>query len=428
MKNRKKWIWIPVGLVGVLVLLGTVLNGKASDTTFRAVTVERGTVEEVVSSSGTLQATETVEVGTQVSGQVAEILVDFNDRVTHGQLLARIDPTLLLSEVRAAEASLARNQAELAQAERTLARTRQLHSEQVVTDSEIEQAQYARDVAAAARSAAAVSLERAQRNLGYSEIRAPIDGIVVERSVDVGQTVAAAMTAPKLFVIARDLSEMEILASVDESDIGRIRVGQAVRFTVQAHGDRAYTGEVRQVRLQATNRDNVVSYGVVVGVENPDGTLIPGMTATVDFQVARAENVLRVANTALRFQPPAELRAQPSPGAVVPAAGAPAAAAAGNRAAGAAAPAAGQRRPAAGGGAVAAGRGMLWRADAGGKLVGVPVEIGLTDGQFTEVRGESLEEGAQVVAGVTGSGQASTSNPFQMQAQQGGPPGPPRGF
>jgi HlyD family secretion protein len=407
MRIEKKWIWITVGVLAVPALLGTVLNGRASETSFRQVAIERGAVEEVVSSTGTLQATETVEVGTQVSGQIAELLVDFNDRVTRGQLLARIDPALLLSEVRAAEATLARNQAELAQAERTLARTRQLHTEQVVTDSEIEQAQYARDVAAAARSAAAVSLERAHRNLGYSEIRSPIDGIVVERSVEVGQTVAAAMTAPTLFVIAQDLSQMEILASVDESDIGRIRVGQPARFTVQAYGERAYAGEVRQVRLQATTQDNVVSYGVVVGVGNPDGTLIPGMTATVEFQVARAENVLKVANAALRFQPPAELRAQP------PADGQPPAAATGERRSG----------PAGNG----AGGGLLWRADTSGKLVPVPIETGITDGQFTEVRGANLEAGAQVVAGVTGSAQAASSNPFQMQPQ-GGPPGPPRGF
>lgn len=408
MKNKKIWVSAALGIILVLVIAA--FRNKENTPSYRTVAIERGTIEEVVSATGTLQATEMVEVGTQVSGQIAELRADFNDRVSKGQLLARIDPTILANEVRAAEATVARNKAELDQAKRTLERNRQLHQQQVITDSELEQAQYGYSVASANYISANASLERARRNLNYTEIRAPIDGIVVERSVDVGQTVAASTSAPKLFVIAQDLSQMEILASVDESDIGKIRNGQEVRFTVQAFGDREFKGAVQQVRLQSTATENVVSYGVVIEVDNPDGVLLPGMTATVEFLVSSAQNVLKVANAALRYQPPAEARAetaatQPSAQRAVRTSNA--------------------QRPRS-----TAGRprmGVLWRSGANGKLEPVRVRIGLTDGQYTEISGEGVTGDMQVIAGETsGSAQSSAANPFQNQ-QQGGRGGP-RGF
>lgn len=401
--KKNKW-WIAGALLALVAVLVFALRGGAKEVAFREVAIERGAIEEVVSSTGALQATETVEVGTQVSGQIADIYVDFNDRVTEGQLLARIDPTLLNNEVRLAEANLARSRAELDQAERTLERTRALHADQVVTDSELEQAEYSRSIAASSYAAAAASVERARRNLEYTEIRSPNDGVVVERSVDVGQTVAASMSAPTLFVIAQDLSEMEILASVSESDIARIHDGQDVRFTVQAYGDRTFTGTVRQVRLQSTMQDNVVNYSVVVGVENPDGALLPGMTATVEFLIAQAEDVLRVPNAALRFQPTAEM---------------PVTGRDGSRAA------PGQARSAQGDGASG---GVLWQVDESGALTRLSVETGLTDGQYTEVNGPGLSEGMRVVAGVASSAaEAGGTNPFQGQQSQGSG-GPSRGF
>ena len=233
----KKKLWIPgIMTAAALVLWAFVRGGGETAGAYRFVSVERGTVESLVTSTGTLQATEMVEVGTQVSGQVSGIFADFNDRVEKGQLLARIDPMILQQEVRAAEANVLRNRAEVEQATRGLERNRELHGQKVLTDAELEQSEYQATVAQAALSSAEVSLERAKRNLAYTEIRAPIDGVVVERSVDVGQTVAASMSAPVLFLIAQDLAEMEILASVDESDIGRIEQGQETRFTVQAYG------------------------------------------------------------------------------------------------------------------------------------------------------------------------------------------------
>lgn len=433
--RSKKGILILAGLVVLVLVVAGALRGREAEASYRTVQVTRGSVEEAVSSTGTLQATETVEVGTQVSGLIAEILVDFNDRVTTGQLMARIDPTLLRNEVRSAEASVARASAELEQAERDLARNEALHEQQVITDSELDAARYQKAVASASFASASVNLERARRNLEYTEIRAPIDGLVVERSVDVGQTVAASMSAPTLFVLARDLSEMEILAYVDESDIGRIQNGQEVRFTVQAYGDREFLGQVRQVRLQSTNTENVVSYAVVINVPNTGGVLLPGMTATVNFLVDSATDVLRVPNTALRFQPPADvleaLRAErQQQGGAAPLGGTgdgPSTAVAGQRAPGGFGGFSGQRRPA-GGGGIPSNRGVLWTLAADGTLRPVRVTTGLTDGQYTVVEGEGLEEGMEVVAGVTSSASgAASNNPFQQpQGGFGGPGGGPR--
>jgi HlyD family secretion protein len=292
------------------LLYGLLGQRSGSGLSYRLAEVERGMVEQVVASTGTLQATQTVEVGTQVSGQLSEIYVDFNDMVEKGDLLARIDPSLLQQAVRSAEASLARSTAEVEHARRNLARAMELLETNVVAVTEVETAQYQAAVAEASFRQAQVSLEQARRNLEYTRILAPVDGVVIQRAVDVGQTVAASMSAPVLFLIAQDLSEMEILASVDESDIGLIHPGQEVRFTVQAYPQERFTGEVRQVRLQSKVVENVVTYSVVIGVDNPTGRLLPGMTATVDFIVAREEDVLKVSNAALRFQPTEAMRAE----------------------------------------------------------------------------------------------------------------------
>lgn len=439
---KKKILWGSAGAVAVLLLARVVFGtGREAAAGYRFVEITRGDIESVVSSTGTLQATETVEVGTQVSGQIAEIHVDFNDRVEKGQLIARIDPTLLRQEVRAAEVSVERSRAELEQAKRQYERIAKLYEQKVVTDSEHDAARYSYDVARAAYASAQLNLERARQNLGYTEIRAPISGVVVERSVDVGQTVAASMSAPKLFVIAKDFSEMEILATVDESDIGLIRQGQPVRFTVQAYPDAEFTGTVRQVRLQSAVQENVVSYSVVVAVENPDGRLLPGMTATVEFIVERAEDVLLVPNSALRFRPTEEMRqalaARRAQDGTAAARTRPAEAAARGAAGVAARPAVGREggipngpgaAPQAGGTRGAAPT-LLWYVDADGKVNAVPVRTGITDGQRTAITGPPiLREGMQVIAAVTtGGAPAAAANPFQAQ-QRSGPPRPPGMF
>ena len=430
---KRKTIWISAGLL-VAAGLGWVVTNRpeAATAEYRFVEVTRGDLESTVTATGALQATETVEVGTQVSGQLAEIYVDFNDAVDRGQLLARIDPTILEQEVRSAEVNLARNQAEVDQTRRELDRTRELHTTQVVTDGELDLAEYQFSLADAAYRTAEINLERAQRNLQYTEIRAPIDGVVVSRNVEVGQTVAASLSAPVLFVLAQDLAEMEILASIDESDIGQIAEGQPVHFTVQAYPDREFDGLVEQVRLQSTMQENVVTYSVVVNVENRNGDLLPGMTATIDVVLEREEDVLIVPNTALRFRPSEEMteaitnrldeaaadRDEEDPGAVS-LTGPPRGGPRGGQSGGAFPE---SRRPGQGPGAGQRGGGVgtLWYVTEDGELRVLRVRAGLTDGLQTVVvnpRGE-LEEGLQVVAAVTGGTPSRvTENPFQPQRQ-----------
>ncbi|HSJ31232.1 MAG TPA: efflux RND transporter periplasmic adaptor subunit [Longimicrobiales bacterium] len=428
----KRKIWIPAAMVALALVVWAFVGRDAADAeSYRFVAVEQGTIETVVTSTGVLQPTETVEVGTQVSGQVAELFADFNDRVKKGQLLARIDPVILQQEVQSSQATVMRNQAEVDQAERALARSKDLFAEKVITETELEQAQYSFTVAKAAFTSAQVGLERARRNLAYTEIRAPIDGIIVERAADLGQTVSASTSAPTLFLLAQDLSQMEILASVDENDIGRISSGQAVRFTVQAYGDQEFTGVVKQVRLQSVKQDNVVSYSVVIGVANPDLRLLPAMTATVEFIVARADDVLKVPNAALRFQPTEEMRATAKASRQAANGSGDAAAPEGERSvrSGAARPTDGQAVTRGTGtaarGTGTAPRSVLWLIDDSGAPKMVPVQTGLTDGQSTEVRGPGVSEGMQVIAGTTGgTGTQAAPNPFQ--STQRAPAGPGR--
>lgn len=433
MKNKKLWAFLAAATT-VGVLYGTIGGGSADEVSYRFVEVERGTVETVVASTGNMQATETVEVGTQVSGLLSEIYVDFNDQVKKGELLARIDPTILQQEVRSAEASLARSRAELDQANRTLVRATELFDQGVATALDLETSQYQYDVAAASLEQSQVNLERAQRNLQYTEIRAPIDGVVIERAVELGQTVAASMSAPVLFLLAGDLGEMEILASVDESDIGLINRGQEVKFTVQAYSDESFSGEVSQVRLQSSMMENVVTYDVVIKVDNVDGRLLPGMTATAEFIVARAEDALKVSNSALRFSPTesmmaelAELRArndggqrpQPNPD---PGEGAEGEAGNGSGTEGGSA----RRQRSEQDGETPS---TLYYLDEDGNLAVALVKTGITDGQSTVIEGgPKVTAGMRVIAAVTSgsSASAAASNPFQSQNENrppgGGPP------
>ncbi len=385
-------------------------NGH-TELSYRFVTVEQGDLHSVVSSTGTLEAVTTVSVGTQVSGIIAEIFADFNDEVEEGEVIARLDTTLLETAVQEATAALARNRAELRQAERDYERIRSLFDDQIVAQSNLDQVEYALDVARANSESAAVGLAKAQQNLAYATISSPISGTVIERTVDVGQTVAASLAAPELFRIAADLSRLQILAAVDESDIGEVHAGQAVQFTVQAHPEETFTGTVRQVRLQSQTQENVVNYTVVIDVDNEERKLLPGMTATAEFLVASAEDVLKVSNAALRFRPTeamiAELRSRREqapdrpgrPGPPAPPDGAPA-------------------------GGQAADRTTLWYLDAGGQLAVMPVRTGISDGQMTAIEGPRAEAGIEVIVGVTQGSPKSTNNPFQLQAQE--PSGPPR--
>jgi len=412
---RKK-SFITIAVIALLALIGLLVRQVAfakETPAYRFATVSRGDMKATVSATGTLNAVTTVSVGTQVSGQVSELLVDYNDHVRKGELLARIDPTLALQAVTDAQANLEKSQAQALQASRDYSRNRELLDAGLVAKSAYEQTQSSAEVAQAGVKSARVALDRARQNLAYTSIYAPIDGVVVERNVQQGQTVAASLSAPQLFLIANDLSQMQILAQVGESDIAQIKEGQTADFTVAALANQTFHGTVKQVRLQSTTQDNVVNYTVVVAVENPKGRLLPGMTARVNFLTKSAENVLSVPNAALRFRP-ATAAVQPV------AAQAPSPAA--NRQAGA--PVASRERRTRGG--------TLYVLDAKSQPQAIRVQTGITDGTTTEVRGNEIKEGMKVIAGTVSSTQSAQgttgAQPFQSGQQQGGGRGARGGF
>jgi HlyD family secretion protein len=446
--SRRRLLIALVGVVAAALLGWWVLHrGATGATSYRLAAVERGNVQQTVSATGTLGAVKTVQVGTQVSGQVTAEFADFNDHVTKGQLLAQIDPTLAQQAVRDAQAQLDKAQAQLRQAQQEYNRNAPLARDNYISASEFSTVQVNLSVAQAGVKSAQVTLDRAKQNLSYTNIYAPINGVVVERNVDVGQTVASSLSAPQLYLIAQDLSQMQILAAVDESDIGSIKAGQGVQFTVQAYPGRNFVGAVDEVRLQSKLQDNVVSYTVVVKVDNADGKLLPGMTATVEFITGSANNVLTVPNGALRFKPSAEaLAAAGLPatagqdttrrsrtggaaggstgtagtGAGGGAGGARAGAAGGAGGAGGAAGAARTRRPGGPG-----GPGTIWTLNATTKLKPIRVRIGLSDGQRTQITSDSVTAGMQVIIGETAAGAATsapatTSNPLTPQRSGGG--------
>ena len=287
---------------------------------YRTAPVERGNIRVAISSTGTLSATSTVTVGSQISGQVTEVLVDFNDRVSKGQVLARIDPKTYEAQIEqgnaqiaAARASLQQARAALRNAELDWRRKAELGERKLVSQADVDLARAAYEQARAQVEATeaqirqqTASTQTTRVNLERTVIRSPVDGVVLTRSIEPGQTVAASLQAPELFTIAEDLSKMKIELAVDESDIGQVRVGQAVSFTADAFPDRQFKGRVEQVRLSATTTSNVVTYPVVVSVDNSDGTLLPGLTVNAEIEVSKRSGILKVANAALRYKPSEE--------------------------------------------------------------------------------------------------------------------------
>lgn len=322
---RKPTPWIRHGIAAAVVvalIAGGVYfykkrGGDAAEGAFRTVQVERGDIRVAISSTGTLSAISTVTVGSQVSGQVTDVLVDFNDPVTKGQVIARIDPKTYEAQIAQGNAQVASARASLSQAQATLLnaeldykRKADLGARQLVARSDVDLAKAALDQARAQVNAAqasirqqAASTQTTQVNLDRTVIRSPVDGVVLTRSIEPGQTVAASLQAPELFTIAEDLAKMKIELAVDEADIGQVRTGQNVSFTVDAFPDRQFRGTVEQVRLSATTTNNVVTYPVVVTVDNSDGTLLPGLTVNAEIEVSKREDVLKVSNAALRFKP-----------------------------------------------------------------------------------------------------------------------------
>lgn len=265
--------------------------------------VDRGEVVQTISANGTLSPVVLVNVGTQVSGTVKKLNADFNSRVNVGQILVELDPSLFEAQLKQDQANVANAEANLVLMRAKEQRARSLQQKGFISQDGVDLAKQQLDSAEAQLKLAQAQLQRSRTNLNYSIIRSPISGVVVARNIDVGQTVAASFQTPTLFQIAGDLQQMQIETSVAEADIGNLKTGLPVRFSVDAFGDRQFVGKVKQVRLNPTVQQNVVTYNVVVAVDNPDEVLLPGMTGHVQITVTRHENVLRVSNAALRFKP-----------------------------------------------------------------------------------------------------------------------------
>jgi HlyD family secretion protein len=324
----RRWPWLlAVLLLPVAAWWFFSHRGGAEAGSYRTEPVERGEIRTAISATGTLSATATVDVGTQVSGTLATVDVDFNDHVRAGQVIARLDPSTLQARLDQAAAALSSSQAGLGEAQATAKnaeadykRKAELAQKQLIARTDADAALAARDQARARIASAQAqvrqqqaSVNSARLDLEKSVIRSPVDGVVLERAVEPGQTVAASLQTPTLFKIAGDLSKMEIVLAIDEADIGQVKVGQQARFTVDAFPERNFRGRVTQLRLAATNTANVITYPVVVSVDNPDQLLLPGMTANAEIEISRKQDVLSVPNSALRFRPADEANAQNGP-------------------------------------------------------------------------------------------------------------------
>jgi HlyD family secretion protein len=388
-------------------------------TEYKTVEITRGSLQNVISSTGSLNPVSAVEVGTQVSGTIVKVNVDFNDIVTKGQIIAEIDKEPLSNKLNQVKASYMRSEALYKQAESTYKRNAPLHEKELISDDEFMTVETDYLSQKAALEGARADVETARNNLTYAIIRSPVNGTVISRSVEVGQTVAANFSAPVLFIIAEDLQKMQILADVDESDIGKIRMDQEVTFTVPAYPERKFSGSVSQIRLQPVTSQSVVTYTVVIKASNVDGVLLPGMTANVDFIAEKVDDVLTVSSAALRFKPSddqlaklQDLRQHQQ-----------------------------NEKRAMRGSDSDSGRSMkrirekniesrgdmsrvvLWILQENGELRPEFVKTGLTDGSSVEVHGRSIKEGMQVVTGIVdkkqGKKQASSRSLFAPPRMQG---------
>ena len=465
--TKRFWVGVTTLAIAVAVVGYYQFGDVAAEVpVLNSAAATRGVVVSTIEATGRLEAVTTVQVGSQVPGSIKTLYADFNSTVRQGQVIAELDPALFATQVEQAEATVARLEAEVersriqaANAQVKLRRTRELFEKQLVPENDLETAESDARMAGAGVTAAEAQVEQARAslnqarvNLSHTVISAPINGVVIARNVDIGQTVAASMSAPTLYVLARDLAQMRVNASIDESDIGEIQPGQPVRFRVDAYPEDVFTGMVSQVRLEPEIQQNVVSYVTIIDVPNPDFKLKPGMTAAVTVETARADDVVRVPNAALRFHPPDEMLAalgQPAagPGASSATDLQPAVARVGGRGAAGMAPeqlaarrerrqqmSPEEREQMRGGfGAEGRGRAPGNTADAGdravvwvfdqGLLRRVPVRTGISDGTQTAVLEGELAPGTRVVTGVlTGAAAvaAPTASPLLPFGQRGG--------
>lgn len=301
-------VWIAMILVVVIAVAAWLLSGgkKEEQINFKQEKVATHTLQNSITATGTIEAVTSVTVGTQVSGIVNKLYVDYNSVVKKGQLIAELDKTNLISELNTAKANLASTESNLSYQSANMKRYQTLYKKGLVSADEYENALLAYRQAKEQVASSRENVQRAQTNLGYATITSPIDGTVISKSVEEGQTVAASFNTPELFTIAKDLKNMQVIANVDEADIGGVAVGNRVNFTVDAYPDDTFEGVVKQVRLEATTTNNVVTYEVVISAPNADLKLKPGLTANVTIFTKEQANILSVANKALRFTPTKE--------------------------------------------------------------------------------------------------------------------------
>ncbi len=446
----KRKIIIPAAIL--LVVVGIVLgftvfkNGKNNKLKYRLEAIGRGDIEALVVSSGTLNPVTMVDVGSQISGKIAKINVDYNSPVKKGDVLAEIDTSILESQVQqsqanfnSAVAALERSKVTLDNLKKKYDRALNLFAKSLISfeDKEASEAAYLEAKTDVQSAQARVEqtkqlLESSRVNLGYAIIRSPVDGVIISRAVNVGQTVAASFTAPVLFQVANDLTKMRVECSVDEADIGQVKEGQQVRFTVQAYPNEVFHGAVTQVRYSPVTQQNVVTYTTVVGVDNPELKLRPGMTATASIVTGEAKNALRVPNSALRFTPdlpPEQIQemmktvqarfAGQRPGAAPQAVSGSADPPRGAQRAGTGGPDGTRFQAAQGGqgGPKLRQPSRVWVQDQFGKLSVIFIKPGVTDNNYTEIVKGDLKEGQMVITGVEGAAGANGAG-GQQQGQR----------
>ena len=428
--KKKTVVWLLVVAAagaGLFFLIGS--RGKP-EAKYRTAAIDKGDVTQTVTATGAVSAVITVKVGSQVSGIISKLYVDFNSQVKKGALLAELDPTPFQEKVNASEAALQKAQVDERNAAIALRRQTAMKAQGLTPEADFDSAQANYDSAKASVAQANAALKQTRTDLGYTKIVAPIDGVVVDRQYDVGQTVAASFQAPMLFQIAQDLTKMQVAADVSESDIGRVQMGEPVKFTVDAYPDRQFRGKVAQIRLIATVNQNVVTYPVIVEVSNPDLLLRPTMTANVTIDVATVRDTLRVPNAALRWKPegttvaaavsPEERAARTGQG------GAGQGGAGQSAGQGGTAGMARQGGGAGSGGAARPGGGRAARpttiyATQGPKGDPKPVEIrtGITDGRFTQIVSGEVKPGDTVIVGLA-TAKANTAGTAPPGAAPGG--------
>lgn len=383
--NRKTMVAIALGAAGLLAVSYLVFGNGRKEEHVRLETIQRGDVSLVITATGKINPVTRVQVGTQVTGTISKIHADFNTKVRKGDVIAQIDPTFLKAQLLEAEASAERARAQVDQAKKTLERATELYERKLISQAEKDEASTNYNLAVANAKQATAAYHRAEVSLQYTTIVSPIDGVVISRNVDVGQTVAASLQAPILFEIANDLSKIQVEAVIDEVDIGKVKVDQEATFFVDAYPEEQFRGKVAQIRLQPIVAQNLVGYEVIIDASNEESKLLPGMTANLSIVVETRKDVLRVPSAALRYQPAltqdqfTRFSSQ-----------------------------FGDRFD-------LKNNSMLWRPEGSG-VFPVIVEAGITDGIFTEIRSGDVKEGMTVITGIsTGPATANTTTRFKTK-------------